>query len=199
MRLQRQRQRRPLIRRHRHSTTGSRREWRGAAPVAIVGATVHTLEGPAIPDGVVVFENGRITAVGGADTPVPATVERVDARGKHLWPGLIHANAVLGLSEIDSVPGSVDIAETGEINADVDVSQAVNAAEHAFSGGPFRRHQPCGAGAWWRPRERHHDAGAHRRLDLGGDERGAPALARHPLARADRRRSTRSSSGRRRR
>ena len=103
-----------------------------AGPVAIFGATVHTLEGPAIPNGVVVFEHGRISAVGGADTPVPATVERVDARGKHLWPGLIHTNAVLGLSEIDSVAGSVDIAETGEINADVDVSQAVNAASTHF-------------------------------------------------------------------
>ncbi len=103
-----------------------------AGPVAIVGATVHTLEGPAIPNGVVVFEGGRISAVGGADTPVPGTAERIDARGKHLWPGLIHTNAVLGLSEIDSVPGSVDIAETGDINADVDVSQAVNAASTHF-------------------------------------------------------------------
>jgi len=103
-----------------------------AAPVAIVGATVHTLEGPAIDNGVVVFENGRISAVGGAGTPVPGAAERIDARGKHLWPGLIHTNAVLGLSEIDSVPGSVDIAETGEINADVDVSQAVNAASTHF-------------------------------------------------------------------
>jgi imidazolonepropionase-like amidohydrolase len=103
-----------------------------AGPVAIVGATVHTLEGPAIPDGVVVFAGGRITAVGAAGTPVPDGAERIDARGKHLWPGLIHTNAVLGLSEIDSVPGSVDIAETGEINADIDVSQAVNAASTHF-------------------------------------------------------------------
>ena len=103
-----------------------------AGPVAIVGATVHTLEGPEIRDGVVVFAGGRITAVGGADTPIPANAERVDARGKQLWPSMIHTNAVLGLSEIDSVPGSVDIAETGEINADIDVSQAVNAASTHF-------------------------------------------------------------------
>ena len=102
-------------------------------PVAITGATVHTLEGPAIPDGVVVFEGGRITAVGGAETPVPAAAERVDARGKHLWPSLIHANTVLGISEIDSVPGTVDVAETGDTNADADVSQAVNAASTHFA------------------------------------------------------------------
>jgi len=102
-------------------------------PVAITGATVHTLEGPAIPDGTVVFEGGRITAVGGADTPVPASAERIDARGKHLWPSLIHTNTVLGISEIDSVPGTVDVAETGETNADADVSQAVNAASTHFA------------------------------------------------------------------
>lgn len=102
-------------------------------PVAITGATVHTLEGPAIADGVVVFEGGRITAVGGPATPVPASAERVDARGKHLWPSLIHTNTVLGISEIDSVPGTVDVAETGETNADADVSQAVNAASTHFA------------------------------------------------------------------
>jgi imidazolonepropionase-like amidohydrolase len=104
-----------------------------AGAVAIVGATVHTLEGPAIAEGVVVFERGRISAVGGADTPIPPSAERIEARGKHLWPSLIHANTVLGISEIDSVPGTVDVAETGDINADADVSQAVNAASTHFA------------------------------------------------------------------
>lgn len=104
-----------------------------AGPVAIVGATVHTLEGPAIADGVVVFAGGRISAVGGPDTPIPASAGRIDAKGKHLWPSLIHLNTVLGISEIDSVPGSVDVAETGDSNADADVSQAVNAASTHFA------------------------------------------------------------------
>ena len=66
------------------------------------------------------------------DTPVPAGAERIDASGKHLWPGLIHTNTVLGISEIDTVAGSVDVTETGDINADADVSQAVNAASTHF-------------------------------------------------------------------
>ncbi len=104
-----------------------------ASPVAIVGAMVHTMEGDAITDGVVVFANGRITAVGSIDaTPIPAAAERIDARGKHLWPGIIHTNTVLGISEIDSVAGSVDIAETGDVNADADVSLAINAASEHF-------------------------------------------------------------------
>jgi imidazolonepropionase-like amidohydrolase len=103
-----------------------------AQTTAIVGATIHTLEGPAIADGVVVFEGGRITAVGNAGIMVPESAERIDASGKHLWPGIIHTNTVLGLSEIDTVAGSVDIAETGDTNADVDVSIAINAASKHF-------------------------------------------------------------------
>lgn len=101
-------------------------------PAAIIGATVHTMHGTTISDGIVVFENGRITAVGPQDTQIPAGAERIDASGKHLWPGIIHANTVLGISEIDSVAGSVDVAETGQVNADADVSLAVNAASEHF-------------------------------------------------------------------
>lgn len=99
---------------------------------AIVGATVHTMTGTTIEDGVVVFAGGRIVAVGGAETQVPGGAERIDAHGKHLWPGVIHANTVLGISEIDTVAGSVDVVETGDVNANVDVSIAVNAASRHF-------------------------------------------------------------------
>ncbi|MBL8225066.1 MAG: amidohydrolase family protein [Chromatiales bacterium] len=102
-------------------------------PVAVVGATVHTLEGPAIADGVVVFAGGRITAVGGPGTPVPDGARIVQATGKHLWPGIIHTNTVLGISEIDSVAGTVDVAETGDSNADADVAVALNAASRHFA------------------------------------------------------------------
>ncbi|MDJ0928317.1 MAG: amidohydrolase family protein, partial [Gammaproteobacteria bacterium] len=103
-----------------------------ARTVAIVGATVHTLEGAHIENGVVVFTAGRITAVGGPGTTIPTGADRYDASGKHLWPGLIHTNTVLGISEIDSVAGSVDVVETGDVNADADVSLAVNAASRHF-------------------------------------------------------------------
>ncbi len=97
-------------------------------PVAIVGADVHTMDGDAISNGVVVFENGKITAVGGPDTPVPPNARRVEAAGKHLWPGLIQMQSVLGLSEINSVQGSVDEAEMGDWNADVDAIVALHPA-----------------------------------------------------------------------
>ncbi|MCE7904103.1 MAG: hypothetical protein DYH20_16140 [Gammaproteobacteria bacterium PRO9] len=64
------------------------------------------------------------------DIPVApvAIAERIDATGKHLWPSLIHLGTVLGLHEIDSVAGSVDDTETGDINADADTAVAINAA-----------------------------------------------------------------------
>ncbi|HSR50461.1 MAG TPA: amidohydrolase family protein, partial [Acidobacteriota bacterium] len=99
-----------------------------AQATAIVGATVHTISGDAIENGVVVFADGKITAVGGSDTGIPSGARRVDASGKHLWPGIIHTQTVLGLNEIDSVSGSVDSAEMGDWNPDIDVHLAVRAA-----------------------------------------------------------------------
>ncbi len=99
-----------------------------ARPTAIVGATVHTLEGEAITSGVVVFEDGKITEVGDRRTRIPRGAERIDARGKHLWPGIIHMQTVLGLTEIDSIPGTVDVGEMGDWNADIDAYLAVHPA-----------------------------------------------------------------------
>ncbi len=93
--------------------------------VSIVHATVHPVSGPAIEDGTVSFRGGRVVDVGKGLPPLDgATV--VDATGKHVWPGLIDANTVLGLTEIGSVAGSVDIAETGALNPEVDTAIAVN-------------------------------------------------------------------------
>ncbi|HSR68316.1 MAG TPA: amidohydrolase family protein [Acidobacteriota bacterium] len=97
-------------------------------PTAILGATVHTISGEDIEDGVVVFADGRISAVGGPGTDIPSGARRVEAAGKHLWPGIIHAQTVLGLNEIASVAGSVDSAEMGDWNPDIDVHLAVHAA-----------------------------------------------------------------------
>jgi imidazolonepropionase-like amidohydrolase len=101
-------------------------------PVAIIGATVHPIDAPAIENGIVIFDQGKIISVGGSDLNIPASAERIDATGKHLWPGIIHTNTVLGISEIDSVAGTVDIAEAGDINADIDVSLAIDANSAHF-------------------------------------------------------------------
>ena len=63
----------------------------GEADRACKGATIHPVSGPEIANGMIVFDNGKITAVG-ADAPIPAGAEVIDASGKHVYPGLISAN-----------------------------------------------------------------------------------------------------------
>ncbi|HKQ60006.1 MAG TPA: amidohydrolase family protein [Candidatus Polarisedimenticolaceae bacterium] len=97
----------------------------GGPAVSILHATVHTVSGATIEDGTVSFRGGRIIEVG-AGLPALPGAEQVDARDQQLYPGLIDANTAVGLTEIGSVAGSVDLEETGEINADVNTAIAVN-------------------------------------------------------------------------
>jgi imidazolonepropionase-like amidohydrolase len=94
-------------------------------PVALVGGTVHPVSGAAIDKGMVVFDLGKIVAVG-ADATIPDNAKRVDVTGKHVYPGLIDANSQLGLLEVQSVAGPYDVEETGLINPNVRAEVAVN-------------------------------------------------------------------------
>jgi imidazolonepropionase-like amidohydrolase len=96
-----------------------------AKPIAIKGATIHPVSGPEIPAGTIIFENGKITAVG-ADAAVPAGAEVIDGTGKHVYPGLINANTVLGLVEIGAVRATVDVEEAGALNPNVRSITSVN-------------------------------------------------------------------------
>lgn len=86
-----------------------------AEPLALVGGTVHTVSGPVIANGVVLVDGARITAVG-TGLAVPAGAKVVDCSGKHVYPGFVHANTVLGLQEISTIVGSDDTQETGNVN-----------------------------------------------------------------------------------
>ncbi len=94
-------------------------------PIAIVGATIHTVSGPTIEAGCVVFEDGRITAVDQQAT-LPAGTEVIEAAGKHVYPSLIEAYSDLGLVEINSVPATLDASEIGSINSNVKAAVAFN-------------------------------------------------------------------------
>lgn len=88
-------------------------------PVAIVGGTVHTGDGRVIPNGVVLFENGRITAVDDMDRNSQWKQDRyrlVRADGKHVYPGFMALHSTLGLTEIEAVRPTQDFAETGTDN-----------------------------------------------------------------------------------
>jgi len=94
-------------------------------PVAIVGGTVHTVSGGVIEGGVVVFDKGKITVVGKGEA-VAAGTEVIDAKGKHVYPGLMDACTDLGLTEIESIRATRDAAETGSVNPNVRAERAVN-------------------------------------------------------------------------
>ena len=59
---------------------------------------VHTMDGPVIPDGFVVFEGKTITAVGPMEAlPAGYSGPVLDAGGGHIFPGLVDAHCHLGL------------------------------------------------------------------------------------------------------
>jgi imidazolonepropionase-like amidohydrolase len=77
------------------------------AQVAVRGAAVHTLAGPAIQDGVVVVRDGKIAAVGpAAQVAIPDGFEVL--RAAVVTPGLIDAHTAVGLSGIYNQPHDQD-------------------------------------------------------------------------------------------
>lgn len=86
--------------------------------VAITGATIHVGNGQVIEQGTLLFDDGKITYVGVATT-VPSEALIIDASGKHIYPGFIAPNTILGLVEVESVRATIDYAEVGENNAHV--------------------------------------------------------------------------------
>jgi imidazolonepropionase-like amidohydrolase len=85
-----------------------------APPVAIRGGKVLTVSHGTIENGVVVMENGKITAVGGAGTAIPKGAKIVDAKGMWVYPGLIDSETRLGLTEIAAVDMSNDLVEESD-------------------------------------------------------------------------------------
>lgn len=94
-------------------------------PVAYVNATVHPVSGPAIPRGALVVAGGRIAACGEAGV-ADGVARRVDCAGLHLYPGLVAADSVLGLSEIGSLEETIDTSEVGEFNPNARAESSVN-------------------------------------------------------------------------
>jgi imidazolonepropionase-like amidohydrolase len=97
-----------------------------AGTFAITGARIITVSGATIENGTIVIQDGKIAAVG-ANVSVPAGAERIDGKGLSVFPGMIDAATNLGLAEISGgVPASVDVAETGTMNANAKAISAVN-------------------------------------------------------------------------
>jgi imidazolonepropionase-like amidohydrolase len=96
---------------------------RQTQPVALTGGTIHTLAGDVIENGIILFENGVITAVG-SDVTLPEGTLIEDVSGHYVYPGLIDGWSNMGIFEIGAVDMTVDINEVGPINPNVMVERA---------------------------------------------------------------------------
>jgi len=94
-------------------------------PIALVGGTIHPVSGPTIEQGTLVFDDGRITAIG-QNVEIPGRATRIDVRGRHVYPGFINAHSLLGLFEIGAVRATRDYEETGKVNPSAKAEVAVN-------------------------------------------------------------------------
>ncbi|WP_459212889.1 amidohydrolase family protein [Aquimarina rhabdastrellae] len=94
--------------------------------VTIEGATAHIGNGEVIENSVIIFENGKITAVAkqGSVTPKGKVIKAI---GKHVYPGFIAPNSTLGLVEIGAVRASNDEEEIGSFNPHIRSIIAYNA------------------------------------------------------------------------
>lgn len=103
-------------------------------PTAIRGATILDGEGGKIENGVVFLSGGKITAVGGPETPIPADVTVFDGTGKYVTPGVIDIHSHLGDYPSPSVQALSDGNEaTGPVTADVWAEHSVWPQDPGFS------------------------------------------------------------------
>ena len=97
-----------------------------AGTFAITNARIVTVSGATIENGTVVISNGKISAVG-ANAAIPSGAERIDGKGLSVYPGMIDAGTNLGLIEVgQGMPGSVDVAETGDMNSNIKAILGIN-------------------------------------------------------------------------
>ncbi|MCX7929200.1 MAG: amidohydrolase family protein [Chlorobi bacterium] len=94
-------------------------------PVALVGGRVFTVTHGTIEGGTVVFDRGKIVAVG-TNVAIPPDAVQIDCRGKHIYPALFAPHTTIGLIEIEAVRATRDVAETGQFNPNVRADVAYN-------------------------------------------------------------------------
>ncbi|MEZ5308887.1 MAG: amidohydrolase family protein [Pyrinomonadaceae bacterium] len=97
-----------------------------AGTFAITNARIVTVSGAVIEKGSIVIANGKISALG-ATVSIPSSATKIDGTGLSVYPGMIDAGTNMGLLEIgNGAAGTVDIAETGEINPNAQAILGIN-------------------------------------------------------------------------
>jgi imidazolonepropionase-like amidohydrolase len=84
-------------------------------PIALKGGKLLTITHGVIENGVIVMQNGKITAVGAAGSVnIPANAQVIDATGETIYPGLIDSETQLGLTEISAEATTNDLVEMSD-------------------------------------------------------------------------------------
>src|SRR6266545_7973614 len=100
--------------------------------MAIVGGSVIPIEGTPFSDGAILIEDGTSRALG-RDVRVPDGVDRVDATGKVVMPGLVDAHVHLGVHEEAEGWAGQDTNEmTDPVTAHVRALDGINPADLGF-------------------------------------------------------------------
>jgi len=85
------------------------------SPVALRGGKILTVSHGTIENGVILFENGKIAAIGAANSvQVPKDARIIDATGMTVYPGLIDSETALGLTEISAEEMTNDLVEPSD-------------------------------------------------------------------------------------
>ncbi len=104
----------------------------GKGRLAIVGGRVLPIVGTPFEGGAILIEDGGITALG-PDIPVPDGVDRFDAGGKVIMPGLVDAHVHLGVHEEAEGWAGQDTNEmTNPVTPHVRALDAINSADLGF-------------------------------------------------------------------
>lgn len=100
-------------------------------PVAIINATIHPVSDKPIENGFLLFSGGKINGIGTVGAMDASKIKSpdwriIDAKGLHVYPGMISPYTQLGLTEITAVRPSNDMSEVGGITPEVRSVVAVN-------------------------------------------------------------------------
>src|SRR5437588_11551042 len=83
--------------------------------IVLKGGKLLTVSHGTIENGVLVIENGKITAVGSvAEVKIPANARVQDVSGMTVYPGLIDSETQLGLTEISAEQMTNDLVEMSD-------------------------------------------------------------------------------------
>ncbi len=88
----------------------------------LMNGTAHLATGEVINNSLIGFENGKLNLVANAlittvDTKKYDTV--IQLKGKHIYPGFIAPNIIIGLVEIEAARPTLDYDDVGEFNPNV--------------------------------------------------------------------------------